>query len=131
MSKKNATRHFAWPSKKDLTMKQMKFLPDMINRHPIADIPLDGVNSRLIQAGLQQFVFMEFDRNVEVPAHSHNAQWGVVLAGQIELTVEGQTMILRKGDTYFIEKGKIHSAKIKKGFRDLELFDQADRYKEK
>ena len=109
----------------------MTFFPDIINKQPIADIPLDGVNSRLIQAGQQQFIFMEFDQDVDVPAHSHKAQWGVVLDGQMELTIEGQTKTLRKGDSYFIEKDKVHSAKIKKGFKDLTLFDQADRYKEK
>ena len=62
--------------------------------------------------------------------HSHNAQWGVVLDGQMELTINGQTKTLTKGDSYYIEKDVIHSAKIKKGYKDLTLFDQADRYKE-
>jgi quercetin dioxygenase-like cupin family protein len=103
------------------------FFPEMITRYPGADIPLDGVTSRLIQAGQQQFIFMEFDCDVEVPAHSHNAQWGVVLEGQIELNIDGQTRIFTKGDSYFVDR--MHSAKIKKGYKDLTLFDQADRYK--
>jgi len=92
---------------------------------------LDGVNSRLVQAGEQQFIFMEFDRDVEVPNHSHNAQWGVVLAGQMEMTIDGKTQTFTKGDTYFIGRDVMHSAKIKKGYKDLTLFDQPDRYKEK
>lgn len=111
--------------------KQTTFFPDIITGHPSADIPLDGVISRLVQAGRQQFIFMEFDRDVEVPDHSHNAQWGVVLDGQMDLTIDGQTRTLTKGDSYFIGKDVVHSAKIKKGYKDLTLFDQADRYKEK
>ncbi len=110
---------------------KMTFFPDIITRHPGAEIPINGVTSRLIQAGQQQFVFMEFDRDVEVPEHSHNAQWGVVLDGEIELTIDGQPKLLRKGDTYYIDKDVKHSAKIKKGYKDLTLFDQADRYKTK
>lgn len=109
----------------------MTFFPDIINRHPSAGLPFEGVTSRLIQAGQQQFVFMEFDQDVDIPAHSHNAQWGVVLEGQMDLTVDGQTRTLTKGESYYIDKDVVHSAKIKKGYKDLTLFDQADRYKEK
>jgi len=105
--------------------------PEIINSHPNADIPIDGLVSKLIQAGDQQFVFMEFDEDTVVAEHSHNAQWGVVLAGEMELSIEGVPRILRKGDSYSIEKDQIHSAKIKKGYRDLTLFDQKDRYKVK
>lgn len=117
--------------KTTMTETQTTFFPDIITRHPSAEIPLEGVTSRLVQAGQQQFIFMEFDRDVDVPDHSHNAQWGVVLDGQMDLTIEGRTRILTKGDSYFIDKDIIHSAKIKKGYKDLTLFDQADRYKEK
>jgi quercetin dioxygenase-like cupin family protein len=74
---------------------------------------------------------MSFDRDAEVPEHSHEAQWGVVLDGEIELTIEGRKHIFRRGDTYSIPKGVPHSAKIKRGYKDLTLFDQRDRYKAK
>lgn len=110
--------------------KREKYFPEIIERHPGANIPVEGVTSHLIQAGSQQFIFMAFERDVEVPAHSHNAQWGVVLEGEMELTIDGQTRVLKKGDSYFIEKDVVHSAKIKKGYKDLTLFDQPDRYGE-
>ncbi|MCL3779697.1 cupin domain-containing protein [Prolixibacteraceae bacterium JC049] len=102
----------------------------LISKFPMADIPLEGLSSRLIQAGEQQFIFMEFEEDVEVPLHSHNAQWGVVLDGEIELTINGKTHLFKKGDSYFIAKGEEHSAKIKAGYKDLTLFDEKDRYKE-
>ncbi|WP_459210888.1 cupin domain-containing protein [Aquimarina rhabdastrellae] len=103
----------------------------LIARFPEAEIALEGVMSRLIQAGEQQFIFMEFDRDVEVPPHSHNAQWGIVLDGEMEINIAGKIKHLKKGDHYYIEKDVIHSAKIKAGYKDLTLFDQVDRYKEK
>lgn len=74
---------------------------------------------------------MEFENDVEVPEHFHAAQWGAVLSGEIELVIEGRKNTFKKGDTYFIPAGAIHSAKIKAGYRDVTLFDQKDRYQEK
>lgn len=116
---------------KTKTMTSDKFFPDIITGHPSADIPIDGVKSNLIQAGQQQFIFMQFNKDIEVPEHSHEAQWGVVLDGTIELTIAGQKKKLSKGDTYFIDKDVRHSAKIRKGYADLTLFNQSDRYKVK
>ena len=110
--------------------KRVGQFPKIIDRHPGAEISLDGVESRLIQAGNQQLIFMAFDKDAEVPIHSHNAQWGVVLDGKMELTINGKTLYLKKGDSYYIGKDVPHSAKIFKGYKDLTLFDQADRYKE-
>ncbi|MBR8537727.1 cupin domain-containing protein [Carboxylicivirga sediminis] len=101
----------------------------IIDEHPSAEIPIDGLVSRLIQAGEQQFVFMEFETDTEVALHSHEAQWGVVLDGEMELTIGKQVLFLKKGDTYYINKGELHSAKIKAGYKDLTLFNQKDRYK--
>jgi quercetin dioxygenase-like cupin family protein len=112
-------------------MTPSKFPPAIITSHPSADIPFEGVKSHLIQAGEQQFIFMEFEKDVEVPEHSHEAQWAVVLDGEIEMTIGGVKTVFKKGDTYFVEKGVKHSAKIKKGYIDLTLFNQPDRYKVK
>jgi len=109
-------------------MRNKYFFPYIIKQHPEANIPIDCVESKLVQAGDQQFIFMEFDNDVEVPLHKHNAQWGVVLDGEIELTINGEVKLLRKGDSYFIDKDVVHSAKIKAGYKDLTLFDEKDRY---
>lgn len=103
----------------------------LLSRFPSADIPVNGVVSKLVQAGEQQFIFMEFEEDVDIPPHSHEAQWGVVLDGEMDITISGKLHQLRKGDSYFIDKDEIHSAKIKAGYKDLTLFNQKDRYKEK
>ena len=112
-------------------MTKDDFFPQLITNLPKADIPLEGVTSHLFQSKDQQFIFMSFDRDVQVPEHSHEGQWGVVLDGEIELTVDGKKSIYKRGDTYFIPKGVKHGARIKKGYKDLTLFDQKDRYKTK
>ena len=103
------------------------YFPHIIEKHPHADICIEGLKSRLVQAGKQQLVFMEFESNVEIPSHKHNAQWDVGLKEEMEQTVNGETKDLKKGENGFIEKGVVHSAGILAGCKDVTLFDQADR----
>ena len=110
-------------------MKDDVVLPDLITDLPEADLPIEGLTSHLLQCSNHQIVFMSFENDVDVPAHSHETQWGVVLSGEIELTIDGKINVFKKGDTYFIPKDVIHSAKIEAGYKDLTLFNQKDRYK--
>ena len=112
-------------------MLEKDFFPEMIANLPEADIPIKGVRSHLFQGENQQFVFMSFENDVEVPEHSHEAQWGVVLDGEIELTIGSRKYAFSKGDTYFVPKDVTHSARIRKGYKDLSLFNQRDRYRAK
>ena len=112
-------------------MPKENFFPKIITKLPEADIPIEGVRSHLFQGQNQQFVFMSFEKDAEAPEHSHEGQWAVVLDGGIELTVDGKIHTFKKGDTYFIPKGVMHSARVRRGYKDLTLFDQKDRYKVK
>lgn len=109
-------------------MVEEDFFPEIITDLPEADIPIPGVCSYLFQGENQQFVFMTFEMDVEVPEHSHVAQWGVVLDGEMELMIQENKFVFTKGDTYFIPANVGHSAKIKKGYKDLTMFNQKDRY---
>jgi len=110
-------------------MKSLNRFAEIITKHPQADIPIKGVKSHLVQAEEQQFIFMYFEHDVIIPAHSHAAQWGVVLSGTMNLHIDGTVQTLKKGDTYYIGNDVRHSVTIKKGYSDLTLFDQRDRYK--
>jgi quercetin dioxygenase-like cupin family protein len=102
--------------------------PEPIRRLPLADVPLDGCTAYLSQHVDHQILFMRFERDVELPAHSHRAQWGIILSGKIDLTVDGKRHVYAKGDNYLIPEGAIHSAKIHAGYADITYFDQKDRY---
>lgn len=105
--------------------------PDIITKLPQADIGIEKIKAFLFQGDNQQILFMEFDQETEVAEHSHEAQWGVVLDGKIELTINNQKHLYSKGDTYFIPSGVKHSAKIMKGYKDITLFNEKDRYNKK
>ena len=108
-----------------------EIFPEPIRNLAEADIPLDGIKAYLSQAENHQILFMEFTEDAEVPEHSHEAQWGVAVAGRIDLTIDGIERTYTKGDSVFIPKGAKHSAKIYAGYADVSFFNQKDRYKVK
>ena len=108
-----------------------EIFPEPIRGLPQADIPLSGIKAYLSQSENHQIVFMEFTEDAEVPEHSHQAQWGVVVAGKIDLTIDGIKRTYTKGDSVFIPKGAKHSAKVYAGYADISFFNEKGRYKRK
>jgi quercetin dioxygenase-like cupin family protein len=102
--------------------------PEPVKKLPLADVPLAGCTAYLSQHSDHQILFMRFEKDVEVPAHSHRAQWGVILSGKIQLTIDGRKHVYVRGDNYFIPEGVVHSAVIHAGYVDVTFFDQKDRY---
>jgi quercetin dioxygenase-like cupin family protein len=108
-----------------------EMFPEPIRQLPQADIPISGVTAYLSQSDAHQILFMEFDEDVEIPEHSHQSQWGVVLKGKIDLVIDGVKQTYSKGDRVFIPKGAKHSARVYAGYADISFFNQKDRYKRK
>ena len=104
------------------------FFPEIINNMPDADIPFKGIKGKLLQGKEHQIVFMEIDAIGEVPPHSHGAQWGVVLDGEMRLTIGGVTKTYKKGDSYYISAGVVHSANFKTKVYVIDFFADKDRY---
>lgn len=102
--------------------------PEPITLLPEADIPLKGVTGYLLQGENQQILFMRFLEDVKLPSHSHEAQWGIVLEGRIDLVIGGEEFSFTKGDRYFIPEGVEHSGLIRAGYTDITYFDSKDRY---
>lgn len=109
----------------------MATFPEPILNLPEADIPLKGIKAYLSQGDNHQIIFMEFSEDVELPEHAHEGQWGIVLEGKIELTINGIRHTFAKGDRYYIPEGVKHSGKIYAGYADITYFDQKSRYKTK
>jgi len=84
--------------------KISEVFPKPIISLPEADVPLEGVKAYLSQSENHQIIFMEFKKDVSVPEHSHEAQWGIILEGKIDLIVEGKFNTYSKGDRYLFLK---------------------------
>jgi quercetin dioxygenase-like cupin family protein len=105
--------------------------PPVISTLPEIDSPLPGVRGWLVQGESRQVVFFQLQPGMEIPDHSHGAQWGVVLEGEIELTISGKARICRKGDSYDIPAGAVHSVRCPRGALAMDVFADAARYRPK
>jgi quercetin dioxygenase-like cupin family protein len=105
--------------------------PGFITGLPEADISVEGVRGWISQGGDHQVVFFEIEPIGEIAPHSYGEQWGVVVAGEMELAVDGRTRRYGPGDTYHLPAGVVHGAKFLSPFRAIDVFADADRYKPK
>ena len=112
-------------------MAEEKFFPELVTDLPQADEAGEPVRTYFVQGEGMQVGFVAFDADVDAPEESHPAQWVAVLAGEVELTMAGRKAVYRRGDAYYIPAGVPHAARIKKGSRLLDVFDQADRFRQR
>ena len=103
--------------------------PEMIQNLPEIEIPINGIQGWLLQSSNKQVVFFEIEPVGIMPDHSHCSQWGIVVDGEMELTIDDQTKIYRKGDSYFIPAGIVHSANFPTKVMVIDVFDDPERYK--
>jgi quercetin dioxygenase-like cupin family protein len=108
---------------------QKKPYPDMITQLPEADIAFSGIRGWLSQGKGHQIVFFDIEPIGEVTEHSHGAQWGIVVDGEMDLTIGGITKTCKNGDSYVIPEGVLHSAVFKKRTLALDFFADKDRYR--
>jgi quercetin dioxygenase-like cupin family protein len=103
--------------------------PKPISALPEADIPFEGVKGYLSQGENHQIIFMEFSKDVDIPEHSHDSQWEIVVAGKVDLDVDGVKKTYQRGDTFFIPNGAKHSARVYVGYASVAFFNEKQRYK--
>jgi quercetin dioxygenase-like cupin family protein len=102
---------------------------DLIKRLPVADVSFKGVTGYMLRGEEGLVVFFEFAEDSIVPPHRHGTQWGTVVSGRVELTLNGETYIYGPGDTYSIKAGEVHSAVIAAGTCVIDVFEEVDRYR--
>ena len=104
--------------------------PDFFSAFPGIAVPFpeDVVQTSAIRSEDALVVFFTFLKDMTLPMHSHGAQWGSVLDGEITFTIGGQTRTYRPGDSYSIPAGIEHGAIIRAGTRAVDVFQEPDRY---
>ncbi len=106
----------------------MEPFPQWMKELPEADTPFSELEGRLLAGPQGQAVFFRAEKDFEVPPHAHGAQWGIVVSGNLELTVEGETKAYGPGDTYSIGAGEVHGAWLGAGTAVIDVFQDPDRY---
>ena len=107
---------------------EQSYYPEFLNNLPDIESVFKGVNGNLLQGKESQLVFMEIDAIGDVLPHSHGAQWGVVLKGEMKLTIDGVEKSYKNGDYYYIQSGVVHSAIFNSKVFLIDYFDDKGRY---
>jgi quercetin dioxygenase-like cupin family protein len=104
-------------------------LPRDILALPKVEVPVDGVTGFSLSDDQKQVVFFVFEEGVSFPDHSHCAQRGTVISGEMILEVDGQTELFQPGDRYFVPGGVKHRTTFSQRTVLVDLSDAPDRYR--
>lgn len=104
--------------------------PKFIQSLPSLDIPFpdDVVATSAIRSDEGLVVFLHILKDTDLPEHQHGAQWGTLVHGSLELTIDGNTKIYTPGESWDIPAGTPHGAKLKAGSLLIDVFEEPDRY---
>lgn len=104
-------------------MKISDGFPKLVKENfPQIEHPVPGFSGHLLQGKDSQLVFSEFNDDFNPPDHVHGYHWGLVLEGEAEMTIEGETRTYGPGEYYIVPPGAVHSARIKKGTRSIDVW---------
>ena len=105
-------------------------LPAYFDAMPALDVPFpeDVVSAHAIRSDAGPVAFFRFHKDMDLPLHSHGPQGGSVIAGEIVLTIGGETRTYGPGDSCDIPAGVEHGARIRAGTVAVDVFAEADRY---
>jgi len=88
----------------------MDYFCDLENRQAKEIVP--GVRIRTVWGDRMLLSMTDIDAHAVVPAHSHpHEQSGILIAGEFELTIGGQTRWLQPGEPYLIPGGVEHGGR--------------------
>ena len=83
---------------------------------------VDGIYIRSFWGDHLTLAVVDLDPNAVLPNHSHpHEQGGMILSGEIEFSIAGQTRRLNAGDLYLIPGGVEHS--VRTGPTPVHLLD--------
>ncbi|UCH84237.1 MAG: cupin domain-containing protein [Candidatus Latescibacterota bacterium] len=112
-------------------ISNVELFPDFIEALPEIDLPFPSARGWLIQAEDRQIVFASFDEETNVPEHSHAEQWEFVLAGKVDLNIDGEACTYQAGDNFYIPAGVPHAGLVHAGYKAMIVFNAPDRYQPK
>ena len=116
----------------NLNQNSYRGYPNVITNLSEADIPFKDIKAWTLQGERHQLVFYQMEINARIPEHSHEyGEWAMVIEGEIELTVEGKKMNVKKGDEWLTPARAKHNWTSLAKSRLVALFSERTRYQTK
>ena len=97
--------------------------PETVRRLPRTS--LGGADVFVHDAGATQVLFIEVPRDrppVTIPTHTHDAEWGIVVEGEITMTFPDRTEVHGPGMTHWIPAKLPHSFRFAPGTSSVHYF---------
>ncbi len=93
-------------------------MPFPVSIRALPKTSLLGVDVYVHDNGSSQVLFMELPAErteVVVPTHTHDVEWGIVVEGEVEITVNGKAERHGPGATHHIPANAPHSIRFTPG----------------
>ncbi|MGI0132575.1 MAG: cupin domain-containing protein [Thermoplasmata archaeon] len=100
----------------------MPFPPSV---HQLPKTQLAGIDVYIHEDGRTQVLFLELPAGrpeVVVPTHTHDVEWGVVVEGEIAMTIDGHEERHGPGATHLIPARVPHSFRFLPGTASVHYF---------
>ena len=97
--------------------------PESVRRLPRGE--LAGADVFVHDAGATQILFIEVPKGhpeVVVAPHTHDVEWGIVVEGEIVMTLGDRVETHGPGATHLIPAGLVHSFRFRPGTSSLHYF---------
>ncbi len=102
--------------------------PKEIQRLPQVEFHVAGVTGHSLKNTEKQVTFFRFEEGTTVPDHSHGAQWGYLVKGEMTLEIDGCTELFEAGDVYYIPIGKNHRTIFSQESYVIDMGDDPKRF---
>ena len=97
--------------------------PEVIGKIPTRDYGIDGLHVHVDHTPRGTVYFVSADKETPFPEHSHAEQWTIVVSGACRVTMNGETRVYRKGDTYRLPANVPHQITLGAGYAEVDYVD--------
>jgi quercetin dioxygenase-like cupin family protein len=105
------------------------YWPPEITSLPSIEFHVAGVTGHTMKNHEKQVAFFHFEEGTVVPDHSHGAQWGYLVSGEMTLELDGRSELFQAGDVYYIPAGKKHRTSFSRASFVIDMGDDPGRFR--
>ena len=96
---------------------------EIIKKVPLRDYGIEGLEVHVDHISTGTVYFVNAEKEVVFPEHSHAAQWTIVVTGSCTFTANGESKVYNAGETYFIPAGLKHQITLHAGYSEVDYVD--------